>query len=194
MTSDDATAVPPPATRLDPPRTDHERAPAPAARSVPPRTDHEPWVAAGLGLLDLDIEFADPKIARQVTGRAGDTPVHGYEIHHGRVHRTGDHAWLTIDGAPEGSVRQAIWGTHVHGLLESDDFRRHWLTEVAARAGRTGFTVAPDTSVAAIRTAQLDLLADLIEQHVDLDALDHLIRHGAPADLPVIRTETPSAR
>ncbi|MGW4632821.1 cobyric acid synthase [Nocardia sp. NPDC004415] len=149
----------------------------------------QPWIADGLGLLDLDIEFADPKIARQVAGYAGELPVHGYEIHHGRVRRTGDPAWLTIDGAPEGSAREAIWGTHVHGLLESDEFRRHWLTEVAARAGRTGFTVSPATSVADTRTAQLDLLADLVEQHLDRTALDHLIRHGAPTGLPVIRTE-----
>ncbi|MBC7303414.1 MAG: cobyric acid synthase [Nocardia sp.] len=147
-----------------------------------------PYMADGLGLLDLDIEFADPKIARQVTGVGGSIPVHGYEIHHGRVTRTADSAWLTIDGAPEGSAREAVWGTHVHGLLESDEFRRTWLTEVAARAGRTGFTVAPDTSVAAVRSAQLDLLADLVERHVDLAALDRLIRDGAAADLPVIRT------
>ncbi|MFD6221630.1 cobyric acid synthase [Nocardia asteroides] len=147
-----------------------------------------PSEADGLSLLDLDVEFANPKIARQVTGVAGALPVHGYEIHHGRVTRTADPAWLTVDGSPEGSVRDAVWGTHVHGLLESDAFRRAWLTEVAAQAGRAGFAVAPDTSVAATRTAQLDLLADLIEQHVDLAALDALIATGAPTGLPVIRS------
>ncbi|MGW6727473.1 cobyric acid synthase [Nocardia sp. NPDC055029] len=150
----------------------------------------QPYVAEGLGLLDLDIEFANPKIARQVTGVAGQLPLHGYEIHHGRVARNADPAWLTIDGTSEGSARQAIWGTHVHGLLESDEFRRTWLTGVATHAGRTGFAVAPTTSVAAIRSAQLDLLADLVEQHVDLPALDRLIHAGAPTDLPVIRTGT----
>jgi adenosylcobyric acid synthase len=154
------------------------------------RTAAAACVVPGLGLLDLEIEFAEPKIARQVTGSGGATPVGGYEIHHGRVRRSGDTPWLTIDGAPEGSVREAIWGTHVHGLLESDTFRRVWLTEVAARAGCPGFRPAPDTSVAAVRAAQLDLLADLIEQHVDLDALDALIARGAPTDLPVLRTES----
>ncbi|MFE6920583.1 cobyric acid synthase [Nocardia sp. NPDC057663] len=149
-----------------------------------------PYVADGLGLLDLDIEFANPKIARQVTGVAGPLPLHGYEIHHGRVTRNADPAWLTIDGTSEGSAREAIWGTHVHGLLESDEFRRTWLTDVAAHAGRTGFAVAPATSVSAVRSAQLDLLADLVEQHVDRAALDRLIRDGAPVDLPVIRTGT----
>ncbi|WP_280235352.1 cobyric acid synthase [Nocardia cyriacigeorgica] len=167
----------------------------------------------GLGLLDLTIEFGADKILRRVVGvgRTG-IPLHGYEIHHGRVRRTGDPHWLHLrpDGAPypadhlgeqrsssagrrpsemvEGSARDAVWGTHVHGLMESDEFRRAWLTEVAARAGRTGFRIAPDTSVAEIRTAQLDLLADLMEHHLDQSALERLITTGAPKGMPNIVT------
>ncbi|WP_229683797.1 cobyric acid synthase [Nocardia camponoti] len=141
---------------------------------------------AGLGLLDLDITFANPKIARQVAGQRGPIPLGGYEIHHGRVTRSGDKAWITVEGEPEGSVREAVWGTHVHGVMESDEFRRAWLTEVAAAAGRGGFVVHPSTSVAEVRDAQLDLLADLIEANVDLAALEYLIATGAPATLPTI--------
>ena len=54
-----------------------------------------------------------------------------------------------------------MWGTTWHGTLESDEFRRAFLTEVAALAGRD-FTVAPDTSFAAARQARLDTLADLV--------------------------------
>ncbi|MBF6329438.1 cobyric acid synthase [Nocardia transvalensis] len=145
----------------------------------------------GLGLLDLEIEFADPKVLRRSTGRAGRTPVHGYEIHHGRVRRSGDPAWLELDGGgSEGNVREAVWGTHLHGLLESDEFRRDWLREVAEAAGRTGFAVADDVSVAAVRAAQLDLLADLIEKHLDLDHLEHLIGTGAPPGLPVLTVQS----
>jgi adenosylcobyric acid synthase len=173
----------------------------------------------GLGLLDLDIEFADPKVLRRTTGRGIGTdatlgdgsarapvgpdplgngpgaatgrtgtdgiPVHGYEIHHGRVRRSGDPAWLRLAGGQlEGSVRGAIWGTHLHGLMESDDFRRAWLRVVADRAGKSGFVVAKDVSVAAVRTAQLDLLADLIEKYLDLDHLERLIAAGSSPDLP----------
>ncbi|MBF6261846.1 cobyric acid synthase [Nocardia farcinica] len=156
---------------------------------------------AGLGVFDLETEFAAPKVLRRVTGVGAGNPVRGYEIHHGRVRRSGDAPWLglvdapeaAVDGgedavplSPEGSVTGGAWGTHVHGLLESDGFRRAWLREVAARAGRHGFQVAPDTSVAAVRAGQLDLLADLVEKHLDQDALERILTDGAPTGLPVL--------
>ncbi|SNY88655.1 adenosylcobyric acid synthase (glutamine-hydrolysing) [Nocardia amikacinitolerans] len=145
----------------------------------------------GLGLLDLDVEFAEPKVLRRTEGHGPATsveriPLQGYEIHHGRVTRNGDPAWLTAAEEPEGSVRGAIWGTHLHGLMESDDFRRAWLREVARRAGRTGFVAAEATSVAAVRSAQLDLLADLMEQHLDTSLLEQLITEGAPGAMPTL--------
>ncbi|AVL26564.1 cobyric acid synthase [Nocardia brasiliensis] len=148
---------------------------------------------AGLGLFDLEISFADPKVLRRSSGHGyaaevAGIPLHGYEIHHGRVVRSGDPAWLRLDGEPEGSVRAALWGTHLHGLLESDEFRRAWLRSVATAAGRTGFVAAEDTSVDAVRASQLDLLADLIEQHLDIAQLERLVAAGAPAGLPILRT------
>ncbi|MQY18599.1 Cobyric acid synthase [Nocardia sp. RB20] len=144
---------------------------------------------AGLGLLDLDIEFTEPKVLRHTTGRAADTriPLRGYEIHYGRARRTGDPAWLELDdGRTEGSARGAIRGTHLHGLMESDEFRRSWLREVAAQAGRSGFVVAEDVSAVAEREAQLDLLADLIEEHLDTGELERLMTTGAPTGLPIL--------
>ncbi|WP_330257380.1 cobyric acid synthase [Nocardia sp. NBC_00565] len=140
----------------------------------------------GLGLLDLEIEFADPKVLRRSIGSGNGIPLHGYEIHHGRVVGNGDPAWFELNGSPEGSARAAIWGTHLHGLLESDEFRRRWLREVAERAGRHGFVVADDISVSEIRSSQLDLLADLIENHLDIKGIERLLTDGAPSDLPAI--------
>lgn len=140
-------------------------------------------ITAGLGLLDLDIEFASDKVLAQVTGSADGILVSGYEIHHGRVVHNGDRPLLADSGGvPEGSVRGSVRGTHWHGLLESDDFRRSLLREIAV----PGFVAAPDTSVAAVREQQLDLLADLVEQHLDQDLLEKLINGGAPIGLPVI--------
>ncbi|WP_459547222.1 cobyric acid synthase [Nocardia sp. X0981] len=162
---------------------------------------------AGLGLLDLDIEFGPRKVLRRTTavgapGLAAGAGIaaSGYEIHHGLVRGSTETAWLHLTGWSEptadraepaadgeGSVRGALWGTHLHGLLESDEFRRAWLTEVARAAGRTGFTVAADTRVAAVRAAQLDLLADLVAEHLEVSRLDRLLAEGVPSGLPVIR-------
>ena len=145
----------------------------------------------GLGLLDLSVEFAADKVLAQVAGRSnqfGSNCVSGYEIHHGRVARNGDDALLAAaSGIPEGSVRGTVVGTHWHGLLESDDFRRSFLTWVAGKSGRSGFVVAPATSVAALREQQLDLLADLVEDNLDVDAVLDLIEHGVdPATKKIV--------
>lgn len=135
----------------------------------------------GLGLLDLDIEFDPVKVLEQVSGSAPyfGGAVHGYEIHHGRVVHNGDAPLLRgTNGRPEGSVRDGVLGTHWHGLLESDEFRRKMLRWAANRAGRTGFEVAADTSVACMREQQLDLLADLVENNIDVDAVLDVITIG----------------
>ncbi len=167
-------------------------------RRIDDQVESSAGAVEGLGLLDLEIEFAEPKVLRHTAGRGAATgravagiPLSGYEIHHGRVRRNGDPAWAEVDGdsaaaAPEGSVRGSVRGTHLHGLLESDDFRRAWLREAAAQAGRTGFRVAAATSVEEVRGAQLDLLADLVERHLDIGGLERLIIAGAPRDLPTL--------
>ncbi|TQM14202.1 adenosylcobyric acid synthase (glutamine-hydrolysing) [Pseudonocardia kunmingensis] len=138
--------------------------------------------AEGLGLLDLEVAFDAEKHLGNPTGTAWGEAVRGYEIHHGRVVHSGDPHLL--DG--EGSDGGAVLGTHWHGLLENDGFRRALLRRIAAQAGRTGFVAAPDTCFAAERTAQLDVLGDLVERHVDIGSLEHVINHGSPPDLPTV--------
>ena len=56
-----------------------------------------------------------------------------------------------------------------------------WLTGVADAAGRSGFVVAADTNVAARRDAQLDVIADLLAAHLDVDAVLGLLDGPAAA-------------
>lgn len=133
---------------------------------------------AGLGLLDADIVFAADK-----TLKHWETPLRGYEIHHGQVARTSEDPWLDI-----GIRRGAVYGTHWHGLFDNDDVRRQWLTDAAAAADRHGFVVADDVDVTGRRDAQLDAMADLLAEHLDLDAVTDLLAGGAPLR-PVITSQ-----
>ncbi|MGH3621318.1 MAG: cobyric acid synthase [Sciscionella sp.] len=142
----------------------------------------------GLGVLDVDIEFASRKTLRNPTGTAFGEPVSGYEIHHGQLtRRAGIDALITTSsGAGEGVSAGPVVGTHWHGLAENDGFRRALLRWAAGHAGRSGFTPAADTSFAAVRAAQLDVLGDLVAEYVDGDAVLRLLEHGAPQGLPVL--------
>lgn len=139
-------------------------------------------VVDGLGLLDADVTFAGVK-----TLRRWQQPLAGYEIHYGRLSRCAEAVWFDADSEPQGIVRGAVFGTHWHGLLDNDEFRRGWLSLVADAAGRGGFVVG-DTNVAARRDAQLDVVADLLAAHVDVDAVLGLL-DGAPRPRPHIASE-----
>src|SRR5260370_5610515 len=137
-------------------------------------------LVAGVGVLPARVAFGAEKTLGRPAGRAYGADVTGYEIHHGIV--TSDPgAEPFLDGCRAG----AVWGTAWHGTLESDAFRRAFLTEVAALSGRE-FSVSPDTDFAARREARLDVLGDLAADHLDTAALRHLISGRPPPALPVI--------
>lgn len=144
-----------------------------------------PATTDGLGLLDADIVFGAEKVLRR--WEASGDGLDGYEIHHGRVVRCTEEQWFAAAGAAQGYVRGAVFGTHWHGLMDNDGFRRDWLEQAAAAVGRPGFVVAPDVSVPARRDAQLDVMADLLSAHLDLDAVLDLLA-GPPARAPIITT------
>lgn len=143
-------------------------------------------VVEGLGWLDAETMFTPAKVTRQRRGETMGQRVTGYEIHHGTTSRgEGAAGWVHLDdvyGAEdEGAVDLAcgaVLGTNLHGLFEQDGFRGAFLTEVGRRRGKT--FVPTGVSFAAAREAQFDRLADLLEAHVDLAALEAILREGAP--------------
>lgn len=149
----------------------------------------------GLGLLPLRVRFASAKTLARPVGWALGECAQGYEIHHGVAEVLGGEALFAAadGGAVDGCRVGAVRGTHWHGSLESDGFRRALLRRVAAEAGRGGFVPAPDTCFAALREAQLDRLGDLIEEHADTDALLRLIERGPPSGLPFVAPGAPEA-
>jgi adenosylcobyric acid synthase len=135
----------------------------------------------GLGLLPAHVQFRADKVLARRTGTALGERVDGYLIQHGRVHVRGGAQFL--DGCSSGSVAGTTW----HGIFESDGFRRAFLRDLAARTGRD-FVVATDVSFAGVRESRLDLLGDLVAEHLDTTALAELVEHGPPAGLPTVST------
>jgi adenosylcobyric acid synthase len=134
--------------------------------------------ADGLGLLDVSTTFGADKVLRIPHGTALGQPVSGYEIHHGRL------SVVDADPFPGGARSDGVFATMWHGSLESDGFRQAFLAEIATRAGRTR---APSGVIfAERREARLDLLGDLVEEHLDVEALLDLATSGVPSGLPVL--------
>jgi adenosylcobyric acid synthase len=133
----------------------------------------------GLGILPVRVTFGREKRLARPEGTAYGQPVRAYEIHHGVATVEGGEPFL--DGCRVGDV----WGTTWHGVLENDGFRRAFLADVAARAGRD-FVPDPATDFAGLREQRLDALGDLVERHLDTDALLRLIEQGPPANLPTL--------
>jgi adenosylcobyric acid synthase len=124
----------------------------------PHGVEGDPATVPGLGLLDVRTEFMPAKVLR--THRPA-----GYEIHHGRV-----------TGEPRSG---RVFGTMVHGSLEDDATRSAYLADALPGWTPSGI------SFPAARERRLDLLGDLVEQHLDVGELLALARDGTPA-VPVL--------
>jgi adenosylcobyric acid synthase len=160
-------------------------------RRIEDRIESRAGVVDGLDLLPVETVFNAEKLRRHQSGTAaaswlGGAAASGYEIRHGdpRVGRGGEPLLTTTAGAPEGCVAGTVLGTSWHGLLEGDALRRALLAWVADRRGRDWRP--GDVAFCDVRERRLDILGDLIDEHVDRDALDALITGGAPVDLPTL--------
>ncbi|MGH2716975.1 MAG: cobyric acid synthase, partial [Actinomycetota bacterium] len=148
--------------------------------------------ALGLGLLPVTTIFEPEKVLARPSGfapRFDGEAVSGYEIHHGRVTRTGGEAMFRMggtDSGEEGCRAGAVLGTSWHGVLECDGFRRALLSWVASVRGRDWRPGAGP--FARFREARLDAMGDLIETHVDTAALARLIEGAEPVPLPTVET------
>jgi adenosylcobyric acid synthase len=138
-------------------------------RTITDGVESKRGTVEGLGWLDAETVFEPTKVTRQRRGAALHHQVTGYQIHHGRV--AGADPWITLDDAygthPEGSRNGRFSGTTLHGIFEDDGFRSTFLG------------IEPSgVSFAAAREAQLDRLADLLEAHLDLSAVEALLKEA----------------
>lgn len=139
--------------------------------------------AEGLGLLPVETVMAADKTTTRATAVCAEGlpfavggEVRGYEIHMGRSRAVGEDRpafrLTSRVGRPvevaEGQVSPdgRVVGTYLHGLLDNDELRRAVLAWAAGGAPPGGLA-----DYAAFKDRQYDLLADLVEEHLDLEGL-----------------------
>ncbi len=139
------------------------------------------WVD-GMGVLDVETTLHKDKVTAQVEavcpGRPGLGRLKGYELHMGRsVLGEGARALFTItrrggegsdsgDGAVSGDGK--IWGTYIHGIFESDAFRRALIGDIRPLPGAKD---KRSLDYSALKEEGFERLADLVERSVDMGAV-----------------------
>ena len=131
---------------------------------------------AGLGLLPMTtVLAADKKLTRQsgVHTESGQL-VHGYEIHHGRTQSDLSPTLAFTDGTGCGAsnVTGSIWGSYLHGIFDSDPFRRWFINRLRQRQGLvplSGIPVSYDLEPA------FDRLAATVRESVDMNRIYQLL-------------------
>jgi adenosylcobyric acid synthase len=122
----------------------------------------------GLGLLEIDTVLTGDKRLGEVSGieLATGMPVKGYEMHLGETTGPGlERPMLRLAGGSDGCVTAdgRVAGSYLHGLFASDRFRRAFLAKIGAGPSDIAYEQGIETI--------LDLLADHLEQRLDLPAL-----------------------
>ncbi len=131
----------------------------------------------GLGYLDMETVIERNKNLTRKTGihRLSDKKIFGYEIHHGISSMTDFPVLHFDDGTICGQMQQSkkIWGCYLHGIFDSDEFRRWFIDSLRQRVGLQpiGEIIAPYNLEIAF-----DRLAACVRENVDLKALYRLLK------------------
>jgi adenosylcobyric acid synthase len=136
----------------------------------------------GLGLLDCITHFSSyDKNTTQVTRAASPVPpilsamgtVTGYEIHMGTTDPGTCREALAGDGLV--SSDGLVFGTYMHGIFQNPSAVNALLSFLHEKKGM------PFSPVPAMTADPYDTLADLFEEHVDMDAIVALLKIKTPA-------------
>jgi cobyric acid synthase len=132
----------------------------------------------GLGLLRLETSLLENKRLSQTRGihSSSGCAVVGYEIHHGVTQVLGavPIAFISERGETLGhcSENEQIWGTYLHGVFDSDEFRRQFLNRVRHQKGLLPLPVTNHYNL----EAGIDELASHVRESLDMKAIYKKLR------------------
>ncbi len=129
---------------------------------------------AGLGLLNMKTELGAEKTLTRKQGhhRSSGMGVYGYEIHHGISRGNGEPVFSFDDGSVCGLDNgEGVWGVYLHGLFDSDGFRRWWINELRRKKGLP----AADRGAVYDLEPALDRVAALVREKLTMDSIYQLL-------------------
>ena len=156
----------------------------------------------GMGLLPVTTVFTPEKRRTRITGTVCGMPprwhtlaglvVKGYEIHMGDTLYHADCGTDTAaegggsapfcileDGRADGCAVGRVFGTYLHGLLETDEFTERLLLLLGEEKGFSRHelekAMADIASHHAFKESQYDLLADAVRAHLDMERIREII-------------------
>ena len=145
---------------------------------------------AGLGLLDMDVEFLPEKTTLQTSGEINCASgwltelngmrVDGYEIHSGvNRYRPNSVPWLSLlsrDGVDGVCNRQGnVLGSYIHGLFDQGQFWHAIINHIRAEKGlgaQNGIIESMDD----FREREFDRLAAVVRASLDMESVYRIIR------------------
>lgn len=141
--------------------------------------------AEGLGLLDVKTVMSAQKKTFQVSAEAAiageSIAVKGYEIHMGEtngeaapfavISRRNGTAVAVADGAA--SKDGQVWGTYIHGIFDSDDFRIAFLDRLRRKKGHASGPVC--RPFAQSNEASIAAFAQTVRESLDMERIMEMV-------------------
>lgn len=131
----------------------------------------------GLGLLPVSTTLAREKTLRCVRAKHRESGfmVKGYEIHHGQTEGMNFKPCLTREDGKVigvGSNDGRLWGTYLHGIFDTDEFRRWFIDRLRNRCG-----LPPIGNVCVTYDLEpaFNRLADVVRRGLRVDEIYHLM-------------------
>ncbi|WP_035586372.1 cobyric acid synthase [Hippea jasoniae] len=120
-----------------------------------------------LGLLEMDTQFLDSKVLvrkrYETLEDFGCKVVEGYEIHHGVSYLSGAKNLLKDDGVCVFDEKNKIIGTYLHGFFSNSCVLKWFFSLIGKEV--------EDLDLFEQKNKQLDMLAETIEQCMDVEAI-----------------------
>lgn len=134
----------------------------------------------GLGLIPMTTELEREKTTERVSGITYNfIQVSGYEIHAGKSHFTRKHKALIMgqNGLKTGFIneKKKVAGTYMHGFFDTAAVADTLVHELAVHKG-VNIATHFERNQQEETLSELDRLADMMEENLDMDLIDTIIK------------------